>query len=220
MLTSNRLYRDCPSKHGVKDQDYPDIPIGGWAGSIVEVADDGIYTVRWSDETLASIHPVFKQRCEKDGLEFDRYWLDESDLELDNGDPLDIEQPTKITTKPLSPKNQDDRIRMVFGLTSNDPLPDVDHETLESYREHLLNNLVFPFPAQYRADYRSPAEVKVIGLGDPEDAPMIDEDYGILCEVRSEGHLSIRPLGEMEVAKGKPSRQLVGDYSYWFHNWR
>lgn len=27
------------------------------------------------------------------------------------------------------------------------------------------------------------------------------------------------PLGELEDAKGKPNRQLVDDYCYWFHNW-
>ena len=47
-------------KHGVMDSDYPDMPFGGWAGTIAEVDDNGFYTVRWSDETLASIHPVFK----------------------------------------------------------------------------------------------------------------------------------------------------------------
>ncbi len=71
-------------RHGVKDGDYPDMPLGGWAGTIAEFSDNGIYTVRWSEETLASIHPVFEKRCEKDGLEFDQYWLGADDLELDH----------------------------------------------------------------------------------------------------------------------------------------
>ncbi len=33
-------------RHGVKDNDYPDMPIGGWAGTIAEAHDDGKYTVR------------------------------------------------------------------------------------------------------------------------------------------------------------------------------
>jgi hypothetical protein len=28
------------------------------------------------------------------------------------------------------------------------------------------------------------------------------------------------PLGEVEVKKGKPNRQLVADYCYWFWNHR
>ena len=66
-------------------------------------------------------------------------------LEPDTGGPLNIEQPTKITTKPLSPKDQDDRIRMVFGLTSNDPLPEVDDEKLEPYHEFWRTISFFRF---------------------------------------------------------------------------
>ena len=207
-------------RKGVKHADYPDIPLGGWTGAIDEVHDDGMYTVRWSQETLDSIHPVFKKRCEKDGLVFDQYALGDDDLEPDPGGPLDIEQPKQITTKPLSPKDEDDRIRMVFDLTSNDPLPDVDDETLEIYHEHLLKNLAFPFTAEYGAEYGHPKQVKVIGLGDPDDDPMIDDMYGILCEARMEGRVVTLPLGELEDAKGKPNRQLVKDYCYWFHNFR
>lgn len=207
-------------RRGVKDADYSDMPLGGWVGTIAEVHDDGICTVRWSQETLDSIHPVFTKRCEKDGLVFDQYSLGDDDLEPDPGGPLDIEQPKQITTKRLSPNDQDDRIRMVFGLTSNDPLPDVDDETLGVYHEHLLKYLVFPFTAEYGAEYGHPERVKVSGLGDPDDDPMIDDMYGILCEARMEGRGVTLPLGEMEDAKGKPNRQLVKDYCYWFHNWR
>lgn len=121
------------------------MPLGGWKGDVAEVHDDGIYTICWSKETMESIHPVFKQRCEIDGLEEDNYVLNGDDLELDTGSPLDIEHPKKITTKPLSPRVQDDRIRMVFGLTSNDLLPDVDDESLEAYHDYLSSNLVFSF---------------------------------------------------------------------------
>jgi hypothetical protein len=72
-------------RHGVMDTNFPDIPIGGWAGTIAEVPDDGIFTVRGSRETLASIHPVFRKRCEKDGLDFETYWVGADDLEPDTG---------------------------------------------------------------------------------------------------------------------------------------
>lgn len=57
-------------KHGIRDADYPDMPLGGWTGAISQVHDNGMYTVRWSKETLEAIHPVFKKRSEKDGLVF------------------------------------------------------------------------------------------------------------------------------------------------------
>ena len=127
---------------------------------------------------MASIHPVFKQRCEIDGLDEERYGLSGDDLEPDSGGPFNIEQPKEITTKPLSPKDQDDRIRMIFDLTSNDLLPDVDGESLEAYHDHLSRNLAFPFTAEFRPKYGHPEQIKVIGLGDPDDEAMIDEDYG------------------------------------------
>ena len=207
-------------KHGFMDVDYPDMPLGGWAGTVTEVQGYDTFTVRWSKQTMASIHPVFKQRCESDGLDAEEYVLTGDDLEPDTGGPLDIEQPKDIATKPLSPNNQDDRIRMVFGLTSNDVLPDVDYESLAAYHDHLSSNLVFPFTAQFRPKLGHCEQIKVYGLGDPDDQGMIDDEYGIICEARIDRQVTHPPLSELEQVKGKPNRRLVDDYSYWFHNWR
>ena len=209
-------------KHGVTDVDYPDMPLGGWAGTITEVAGSDTFTIQWDKETLDTIHPVFKQRCEIDGLDPEEYVLTGDDLEPDTGGPLEIEQPTKITTKPLSPKDQDDRIRMVLGLTSNDPLPDVDSKTLERYYRHLLEHISFPFDAEYTSETgpfsSRTIQVKVTGLGD-SDEPMIDDMYGIICRAKHERRSIDLPLDELEVKRNKPNRQLVEDYSYWLHNW-
>ena len=158
-------------KHGIKDVEYPDVPLGGWAGTITEVHKDGMYTIRWSAETLAAIHPVVKKRSEKDGTVLEEYWLGDDDLEPDSGGPLAIEHPTQITTKPLSPEDQDDRIRTVFGLTSNDPLPYVCDETLLSYYRHLAENLRFPFKVDHFVETgplaRERQTVTVLALLDP-----------------------------------------------------
>lgn len=207
-------------KHGTKDVGYPDMPLGGWAGIVIEVSGGDTFTVRWSKETLAAIHPVFKKRCEKDGIDLEEYALTGDDLVPDSGAPLDIVQPTKITTKPLSPRDKDDRIRMVLGLTSNDPLPEVDDETLLAYRKYLAANLMFPIDAEHGAEYGHPEKVKVIGLGDPDEEPMIDDEHGILCEARMERQVVTLPLAELEVLKGKANRQLIEDYCSWFWNHR
>lgn len=188
-------------KHGGEDVDYPDMPLGGWAGTVTQIQGADTFIIRWSKETLDAIHPVFKKRCEKDGLDLQVYGLTGEDLDSDSRGPLQIERPKKITTKPLSPKDQDDRIRIVFGLTSNDPLPDVDDETLKAYHEYLSKNLTFSFQAEHRAEYGRPGRVKVIGLGDPDEEPMIDEMVGILCEARMEGRVVTLALGELEDAK-------------------
>jgi len=204
-------------RHGVMDNDYPDMPIGGWAGTVLETHDGNTHVVRWSEKTLASIHSVFRSRCKNDGFDIEHYWIDANDLEPDTGGPLHIEKPKRITTSPLSPKDQDDRIRMIFGLTSNDTLPDVDDEALKTYCEHLSKDLAFSFTAEHGEEYGHPERVTVIGLGDP-DEPMIDEMYGVLCEVLMEGRVVTLPLGELDGVRGKPNRQLVDDYCYWLHN--
>jgi len=210
-------------KHGVKDVDYPDMPMGGWAGMVIEIDGSNTFTIRWSKETLAAIHPIFKKRCEKDGLDLEEYALTGDDLELGTGGPLEVEQPTEIKTKPLSPKDEDDRIRMVFGLTSNDPLPEVDDDTLETYRDYVVSHLSFPFEAEHTPEkgpmFRRSTTVKVVGLGDPdEEPPYIDEMYGLLCDALTDQRKVVVPLGELEVPKGKPNRQLIRDYCYWFWN--
>ena len=211
-------------KHGIRDMDYPNMPLGGWAGTVSEVHKGRIYTVRWSQETLDAIHPAFKKRCEKDGVELGEYCLSEADIELDPGGPLVIEQPKEIKSKPLFPNDQEDRIRAVFGFASDDPLPDVDDEMLDIYQQHLTEHLSFPFEAEHipvsGTLFPCSYSVKVIGLGDSDDEPMIDHTCGILCEARYQKRTVILPLGELEVRRGRPNRQLVADYCYWFWNHR
>jgi hypothetical protein len=211
-------------RHGVTDADYPDMPIGGWAGAVSEVQKNGQYMVLWSRETLGAVDPVFKKRCTRDGFDLERYWLAEDDLEPDEGGPLQIERPEQITTEPLSHNDQEDRIRMVFGLDSNDPLPAADAEMLEIYYEYLAESLEFPFEAEHAPEsgllFRHSRIVKVIALDDCDDEPLIDESYGVLCRVRHRRRTVVAPLCELEVEKGKPNRQLLRDYCYWFWNYR
>src|SRR4051794_1886471 len=49
-------------KAGVKDPDNPDMPIGGWCGTVAEVEMSWQpcgYLVRWDQRTLGQMHPVF-----------------------------------------------------------------------------------------------------------------------------------------------------------------
>jgi hypothetical protein len=59
-------------KHGVRDPDFSDIPLGGWAGTVKEVEQtkgQTTYLIAWNRATLRGMHPVYKKRCERDGLE-------------------------------------------------------------------------------------------------------------------------------------------------------
>ncbi len=204
-------------KPGTMDADYADMPLGGWAGSIADIDPFGIHTVRWSDETIASIDPAYKRRCERDGLVLEEYWLKEADLEPEPGGPLCIEQPHTIGPRPLSPDDQDDRVRMVFGLTADDPLPKPAGDSLETYFNYLSERLRFPFSARYETgtlfDPGPPRRVKVKSL---DSDWRWDEEDGVLCEVDGEDELEALPLARLSVRRSHANYPLVDDYTAWF----
>ena len=163
---------------------------------------------------LRGMHPIYKKRCERDGLELESMWLGDEDLEPFDGTRVPIEEPTQIVTTPLSEKDQDDRVRMALGLTHDDPLPEVGRKTLLAYYRYLAANLKFPFRARSETNGLS---LTVHRLPNPREYDL-DEDEGLLCEARDrEGPFPI-PLSELDDAVG--NRKLVRDYGYWFWNWR
>ena len=207
-------------KPGTTVPGFADIPLGGWAGTITDVDQrtPTTYLIGWNRFTLDHMHPVYRKRCERDGLGLESMWLGEDDIEPDTGGPAVIEQPTSIVTRPLNEKDQDDRVRIALGLTGDDPLPEVDDDTLRAYHRYLAAHLAFPFEAKWEPEHGPGQTVKITGLGDPEDDAWADEMYGLLCEARAKGRLIDVPLAECEAKKGRPNRQLLKDYSYWFWN--
>lgn len=184
---------DVRVKRGVVDPDFEDVPIGGWAGRITEIQylNPPLYLIRWNRPTLDNVHPIYRKRCERDGFDIEEMWLSEKDLEHDVGDPAKIEEPTKIVTRPLNMDDQDDRIRAVFGLTSDDLLPESDEESLRAYHEYLAAKLSFPFEAKYSYEprpFKSNLTITVLGLVDPEESP--GDDHGIFCKARRDGEVS------------------------------
>jgi hypothetical protein len=210
-------------KPGTTDPDFPDIPLGGWAGTIQEVdarSAPPTYLIEWNQQTLDKMHPVYRRRCERDGLGLESMWLAEDDIEPDIGGPAVIEQPTNIVTRSLNENDEDDRVRIALGLTSDDPLPQVDEDTLRAYYRYLAAHLTLPFEAKWKPEHEPAQTVKITGLCDPDDNGSVDEMYGLLCEARAEGRLIEMPLAECEVKKGSPNLELLNDYRYWFWNYR
>jgi Calcium binding len=213
-------------KYGETDPDFPDIPLGGWSGTIeqIERSDEEItYLIQWDNRTLGGMHPIYAKRCERDGLEITSMWLGEESIEPDEGASIPIEQPTRIITPPLSKDDQEDRVRMALGLTRDDPLPDVSQDTLLTYHRYLMKNLKFPFKAFCGEEEIGPGARKritmtVTALLDPEEDGPIEED-GLICLGRDSGEEVVFPLGEVEVGKKTPNYRLVSDYAFWFHNW-
>jgi hypothetical protein len=61
-------------KYGVIDPDFPDIPLGGWTGTVTEIIEhEGQLNCvfKLDDRTLKSIHPIYRKPCERDGLDFE-----------------------------------------------------------------------------------------------------------------------------------------------------
>jgi hypothetical protein len=177
-------------KYGTADPNFPDIPLGGWAGTVTEVGHDAqshLCLIEWNQFTRDNMHPVFRKRCERDGLDEGSNWFGEEDLEPDVGDRLPLEQPTPIVTRPLRPTDQDDRIRAIFGLTSDDPLPESSYENVHQYHAYLAANLTFPFEAAhweetgpFESSHR--CKVSVVGLADLDyDCP---EEVGLLFRIQ------------------------------------
>ncbi|MEZ6089453.1 MAG: hypothetical protein R3C05_15780 [Pirellulaceae bacterium] len=200
-------------RHGVMDSDYPDMPLGGWEGTVVERHEDELYTIQWSEETLKSVHPVYRSRCQIDGLDEKRYYLSIDELEPHSGEPLDIQHPQEITTRPLSPTDQDDRIRMIFGLTSNDVLPDVGHDSLRTYHGYLSENCSFPFMAKLSLKFGQLEVIKITSLGDPDDDSMIDLEDGIFCNARHQRGFQKPPLHSLKDIECRPNQQLIVDFA-------
>ncbi len=193
------------------------MPLGGWAGTVARVDRRGLCLVLWSRQTLANIHPICKKRCAIDGTEFAEYWLGENDLDPDRGGPLAIEQPTQIVPRPLSANNQGDRVRMVFGLTSDDFLPDCDEDSLETYYDYLDSRLSLPMEAKHAAETdfcRSTLPIiKVVAL-DREIG--WDEVDGIYCKTCTGKTEEVVPLVELGIRRSNPNFRLIDDYSEWF----
>ena len=161
-------------KPGTTDPDFPDIPLGGWAGTIREVdqrSTPPTYLIEWNKHTLDHMHPVYRKRCERDGLGLESMWLGEDDIEPDTGGPAVIEQPTSIVTRPLKEKDQDDRVRIALGLTSDDPLPEVDDDALRAYHRYLAAHLAFPCEAKWEPEHGPARPSKSPAWATPKTTP-------------------------------------------------
>ena len=201
-------------RRGVTDLDYPEMPFGGWVGRVIEVQKDACTTclVRWSPETVAAASPIFKHR-----RDFTETWLDEDDLENDDGTLLPVEQPTAT---PFSGDEREDRIRSVFGLLNGEHLPSVCLDALLTYYEHLTVRLSFPFVGDFQRPtepWRRPRSMSVVRL--LQKAGVNDWDC-ILCRAVDDQGAWGMPLAEVRVAPRSANSQLLTDYCYWLRKYR
>jgi hypothetical protein len=124
----------------------------------------------------------------------------------------------------LSWPSQEDRIRTVFGLPADSPLPRVNEETLTRYHIHLACKLVLPFEALYcptSGEMRQLIHyVHVTDMIDPRHSRPSTLHHGLSCKAVNAKNVLDLPLSELGVREENPNCELLDDYSYWFVNWR
>jgi hypothetical protein len=200
-------------RRGVVDPDYPDVPLGGWAGTVSDVDEESqphLYLIDWADETLDAAHPVYARRCERDGLEVEQAWLGEDDLEPDDGSPLALEQPTTLTPRPLRLDDPHERALSVLGLTSDDELPPVTPEGLARFHAYLSDRLRFPFVAGHEPGDLRP--LLVLRLLPPEEA---QPDVGLMVEATVGDQTRHVPLLGVLPAPDDPAFAEIAAYAAW-----
>jgi hypothetical protein len=210
-------------RRGTRDPDFPDIPLGGWTGTVREVGSEqpeAHYLIAWNEYTLANMLPVYRQRCLRDDLEVDSMWLRESDLEPAPSQQPALEVPTQLTPRPLRLDSPADRIRAALGLTSDDPLPEVDVQSLRRYQAYLSERLTFPLHAEFVDDEAGfatpPLPVEIVRLWPAEE---MDPAVGIQAEVREGKQVFLVPLASLVVRGDGRALNLIQDYAAWYVDW-
>jgi hypothetical protein len=121
------------------------------------------------------------------------------------------------------PLNQDDRIRKVFGVSDDVPLPLVGEDTLAAYYNYLNANLTLPFDALYCQNGGKMRHlihyVQVTELLNPAQSRS-HLTHGLFGKAMHHREPLELPLAEFGVMEDNPNCQLIDDYAYWFVNCR
>lgn len=108
------------------------------------------------------------------------------------------------------------RIREVFGIAEQAPLPQVRRDTLDQYHRYLAARLTFPFQAAYFDEYEGDSCDNVVTatrLIEP-NGPR-NPRFAIECEVLAGNHRVHVPLSALRLAERSPRQQAIDDYRHW-----
>ena len=219
-------------RQGTVDPDFPEVPLGGWAGTVREVdLDSGptLVLVEWDAATLGRMDARYRELCEKEGLEIETMWLEATDVEPTGGlvpqpEGLGV-QPEDSADEPDEPEEQgideqERRILTALGYAGDPgPLPPVNEENLRQYHRYLRTRLTFPCSVRY---YEDPVNfpdkalpLSLKGLA-PEDQCV--GEFGLLVEadLGDRPGTLVLPLIKMDMIGEEESKELVQDYTRWF----
>jgi hypothetical protein len=144
--------------------------------------------------------------------------VEQSRLRVEAGDQHQDGRPYHFSSP-----SQEDRIRKVFGVADEAPLPPVDDGALTVYFDHLAASLAMPFEALYCQNGGEMRQlihyVRVTELLDPRQARNHNL-HGLFCKAENLKEGWELPLAELGVRDDNPNCQLIDDYAYWFVNCR
>src|SRR5260370_10308915 len=121
-----------------------------------------------------------------------------------------METPSRIVTLPLDPADQEDRVRAMLGLTSDDPLPEVDEANLRMCQRYLSEHLAFPFEVRYMEVTESfEMKPRTATVRRFSDKPQVPPPGGILADLAGRrARLVAPPCAPPRAARGgeRPAR--------------
>ncbi len=204
-------------KKGTSDPDFG-IDIGGWQGQIEEIEDDYLCVV-WDGTTLSNFPDKYISQCEKEGLDWERIYLETEEVELvvprDRENDL-IQKRQKIQTKHRWDYLGDSGKRISKVLKHINP--DDDLAAFEAWERYLIESLSFPFEAKI-SNYQTKG---VLQQGDKIRVHNIwgyDDLYGVIVKLRYCRKVYHFPLCDIKVLDEKSTNsQIIFDYRNWFAN--
>ncbi|MGH7135114.1 MAG: hypothetical protein ACREHD_05195 [Pirellulales bacterium] len=210
-------------KPGSGHPTYPDLPMGGWSGTVEEVQQHKSSRrrrcwVRFLDSTVTRLHPVYEDRERRDtddDCELWDNWVPEEQLELGAVPPDNIEQP-KLPR--WAERAGDRQVRELFHLGPGDRYPRCEPKTWQLWRRFLSEHLSLPRPLEDdEFDGESLTLVRLL-LPDelPADYPDDEERHALYGEIACEGETFVMRLDEIALPEGDPFANLIYDYEYWY----
>ena len=211
-------------RQGVKEPDLEAFDIASWQGRVVGIDTKSdkvniLITIEWDSLTLRQMPSNYIEQSERDGLDWKKMTLYESELEKTK--PRDKKENVKQTQDKLSDKHSWDsfgdegiRISKVLDNVNQDD----EMECLQKWIEYLDTELTFPI----HAIVSDSEDDWLIKSGDKvllKSLPHIVDLYGVIASISLNGKKYEFPLCYLEVIdKALTDFQLIEDYKTWFSN--
>ena len=223
----------CRLKHGdvvhvrpgARHPIYPDLPMGGWTGTIEGVQrhrkdrERRRYWVHFLPSTTDRLRPVYLDREERDndaGYEPWDNWLAPDLLEPGEAPPETLEQPDLPGWAQQAGEQQ---VRTLFGLNPEDEYPSCDDDTARVWKDFLSQHLPLPrrlrVSEPYDSDDRQLLLRRILG---PNEVPssVDDNPHGLYAEVSVDGEIEVTRLDYVLLFDDDPYDTLLRDYVHWY----